>query len=235
MYINKLTFIAYPFWCVGICCIKVSVLTILLRIKNTAWWRRLLWSLIALSILYTAVDCALEWALFSRFVSYECVNGIDEGCAAIFQPLNLVEAIFPLMTDITISFLPIAFLIQLRRPFWEKFLIGGLISLGLVASAFSICKINISFKWRDQSEELADLFVAYANYSAGELFLGIVAASLFGLKATIYGALKERLGMEVRRSNRPVFKASDETPENKRSESTRGSASEGVVSGKEMV
>jgi hypothetical protein len=190
------------------CCVKTSILVTLGRIKHDVWWRVCIWILIAIQVIYTVGDVIVEWVFFKTLTSLSCAESIDDPCSAIFTITNYVEASFPLATDVIISLLPIAFLIQLRRPLWERLLIGALMSLGLVASTFSILKMinNTSF---DESQALADLTVAFYTYSAAELFIGIIAACLFSLKSAFYQFLKG-FGIDITpRMNRSIRNADD--------------------------
>ena len=205
------TLIAYPFWCVGMCCIKSSVLLTLLRIKDSRWWRILLWALIVMQVVYTVGDVIAEWVFFKTLTSLSCAESVDDPCSIIFTVTNLVEGSFPLATDIVISLLPIAFLVQLQRPLSEKFLIAGLMSLGLVASIFSVLKMvhNTQF---DPNQSLADLTISFYTYSSGELFIGIIAGCLFSLKSGFYD-LPGSFGIDIAGKINPQAQKPDDLPD----------------------
>ena len=103
-----------------------------------------------------------------------------------YTVLTYLQAEFQTTGDLTISVLLIIFLIQLRRPLWEKGLILILMLMGLLVSAVSIRKAVITQRNEDASQNPADLIIAYFTYTAVEIFTGNIAACLFRLKSSVH-------------------------------------------------
>ena len=182
------------------------------RIRNTLPWRLLLRFLIVLQVLFTIGDRAYQWANFENFTSESCAIAANDPCQSMWKNTTYYEAAFQITTDVVISLLPIKFLVQLRRPLWEKILIALLMSTGLLASSFSIRKTVLTKAFSDPHENLIDVNIAAYTFSCAEMFVGIIGACLVCLKSSFYTFLK-RFGIDLDAvAHRRVVKESEDLP-----------------------
>jgi hypothetical protein len=210
--IQRLAFISFQLWTFAFCCIKISTLSTLLRFKEKLWWRVLIIGLIITQIGFTLADSIFQLANYSILSSEDCALNPDAPCIRIYAVLLYIEASFQITTNIVVSLLPAVFLAQLRRPVWEKILIGLMMSMCLVASAFSIRKTILNNSFADPNQNVADVTVAWFNYNSAELFIEIAAACIYGLKPSFFHML-QTIGFTVTNATFQIYETADELPD----------------------
>lgn len=95
---------------------------------------------------------------------------------------------FTIASDFTISILPITFIRTLRRPFYEKFLIGCLMAAGLGATGIAVARLFLIMGYLGKGVARIN---ALQDFLWGmELTIGVLATSLPTLKAPVHGLLQ---------------------------------------------
>jgi len=164
-------------------------------------------TMIALQVVFAVGDSCAQFAFAKIVLSVECLQGLDAQCTRIFHTSALVEVVFQIVTDLIISLLPITFVVQLRRPVWEKILICVLMAMGLLVGGVSIRKL-IYFLDTSVSPEEALSWTAYLDlFSCAEMHLSVLAACMPRLKAPLEKLLG-RCGIDVtalRQRHTPIY------------------------------
>jgi hypothetical protein len=137
--------IAQPFWAWAMAFTKTSIALMLLRLEQVPFWRRFLWTMIALQImlgvynmitqLVQCIPLELAWDLHEN-VTHKCWPQVA------YKASSVAVQIFNVITDWTFALLPISFLRKVQRPLREKIIIGVLMALGGFAGLASIVKIH---------------------------------------------------------------------------------------------
>ena len=187
-WILKIQLISFATWSISVGCIKCSVLFTLHKLDVAPWWQTLLRVLIGMQIIFALFDASYQLGYFKVLTSWSCAVDMEDPCQGIYNAMVYFEGIFQISTDIIISLLPLAFLAKLRRPRLEKILIFSLMSMGLLASAFSVRKTIIQKQF--STGNFIDVTIAFYTYNCAELLFGILAASLFVAKSAIYELLE---------------------------------------------
>jgi hypothetical protein len=105
--------------------------------------------------------------------------------------------------DLILSFMPIKLVQSLNRSKVEKILISVLMSLGLIATAFTIAKIPIRAKLSKGDPLQATILPSI--YAKLEEILGIIACSAPCLKSPVEQMLKKAGILKEHRLARPSF------------------------------
>jgi hypothetical protein len=143
---QKYSFLAIPIWGLAMTSIKVSIAMTLLRIQpNNLWWRIfcgfIMFILSAYGIgntFFILLQCRPVEASWNPAI-LETVGGSCLPPTAIMIASNTGAGV-NISTDVMLSLAPIMFLWKLKRPLREKLVVGGLMALGLFASASSVIK-----------------------------------------------------------------------------------------------
>lgn len=140
--------IAIPFWAWSTGLVKISIACMLLRFSQSVPWRTIIYFMIVLNcllVIFTGVvnffQCIPYQALwdFKNEIKNKRCWDRDANMAVAY-----VSAVCNVSTDVVFSLIPLTFLGKIRRPLREKVVIGGLMALGLVASAFSLSKAIVT-------------------------------------------------------------------------------------------
>lgn len=96
-----------------------------------------------------------------------------------------VSAACNISTDLIFSFMPLTFLGKIRRPLREKVVIGGLMALGLIASAFSLTKVILAAKLATpQGKDVGAYLMLFGLLSALEVQASLIAACIPTLRSS---------------------------------------------------
>ncbi|KAF2106412.1 hypothetical protein BDV96DRAFT_507901 [Lophiotrema nucula] len=135
-----------PMWAWATGFVKISIGCMLLRFQQSSRWRWFMYFMVVacvLLMLFTVVTITFQCIPFSLVWDIKGETPLDQRrCFSIH--LNhlflFVTAACNVTLDLIFSLMPLTFLGKIRRPLREKVVIGGLMALGLVASAFSLSK-----------------------------------------------------------------------------------------------
>ncbi|KAF2751800.1 hypothetical protein M011DRAFT_522742 [Sporormia fimetaria CBS 119925] len=196
-YTSKLGMIALPFWGWATGLVKISIGVMLLRFQQNRRLRGLTWAMIALNIalillvgvvsLFSCVPYAANWDMQKTLKGSKCW-GRAANRAIIYTP-----AVCNTLTDVVFSLMPLTFLRKIRRPTGEKVVIGGLMALGLIASAFSLSKVIVNGKL-DVTKDRSASFLLLALLSALEVQTALIAACAPTLRSATQRFLR-RIGL----------------------------------------
>ncbi|KAK1770194.1 hypothetical protein QBC33DRAFT_446602 [Phialemonium atrogriseum] len=171
---NMLGWYAQLLLFVSMTLLKISIGLLLLRIRNTRVLRIFLCCLIS-GVIITNLTCII--VLLS-----ECspVSAYWKGGGSCWDTRVRIYAIYitigySLMTDFICSLLPLAVVWKVQIPLKKKLMIWGLMSMGLVATAFGAVR---AASLGLQTDDLSWVYCIAAIWSNLELFLGITAANL---------------------------------------------------------
>ncbi|KAK4186981.1 hypothetical protein QBC35DRAFT_250786 [Podospora australis] len=183
-------YFAIPLWCLAMTLIKTSVVLTLLRLPLKKSWKRVLYVLMTVQIVYCIADfgyiffkCRPIHAAWDYTVQpVQCTAiGADVIVAGVGSAINIV-------TDILLSIAPIFILWNLRRPLRERILICVLTGVGLFASIASILKSIMVGNWKSPDDKW-EKAVAIATWTIIEQFVSILAACSPSLKGPIESLL----------------------------------------------
>ncbi|KAJ3460315.1 hypothetical protein MRS44_011182 [Fusarium solani] len=179
---NMLGWVAQILLFASICLLKVSILLLLLRIKNSRGLRWSAWAVMA-GLVITNFGCIV-------ILLAECdpVEAYWTGSGKCWDARVRIYAIYltiaySIVTDIICSLLPMLVIWKVRLPLKTKISVWALMSLGLIATGFGIARAaSLGIKTSD----LSWVYAITAIWSNLELYLGIVGANL-ALSRSIYG------------------------------------------------
>ena len=175
------------------------------------YWRLPIQALIVIQVCFTIVDCTYQWGKSQVLTSMGCATNPEDPCQGVYHDLTYAECVFQIITDLIVSLLPIVILAELRRPRWEKVVIALLMSMGLTASAFSIWKL--AFIQHFESDDYGSFSIFYDNMTCAEVFIGMIAACLFSLKAPFETLLKRVGILDVKRAIHPEYRSPEDLPD----------------------
>ncbi|KAF2395898.1 hypothetical protein EJ06DRAFT_534584 [Trichodelitschia bisporula] len=214
VYISKLGFVIQPLWVWTITFIKVSVVLMLLRIKQSYPWRVAGYSMIALlfAVAIVSLICQL---LQCKPISHNWdVMAMGAGCWSQHRQdiaTFTVSSVF-VATDIACALLPLLFIRKINRPLRERILLGILLSLGLFASACGLAKVIIVDRIHKSRTSPLDN-VSFIVLTWAEQYIGIIAACIPCLKALFESALRALGGpLSAQRTKRMAYSGSRSLP-----------------------
>ncbi|RBR05230.1 hypothetical protein FVER53590_12373 [Fusarium verticillioides] len=154
---NKLGWVAQILLFASICLLKISILLLLLRIKDSRRVRYAAWGIMAgpISAYWTGIG--------------ECWN------PRIRIYYIYATIAFSILTDLICSLLPVFVIWNTSLPLKTKISVWALMSLGLVATGFGIARAT---SLGVVTSDLSWVYAITAIWSNLELYLGIVGANL---------------------------------------------------------
>lgn len=159
----------------SVCLLKVSILLLILRIKDSRRLRIFLYIVMG-GLAITNFGCILILLAECSPVSAYWTGQTDKCWPTKVRIYAIYFTIsYSVLTDLLCSILPIVVVWNVRIPFKTKLAVGGLMSMGLVATGFGVARaasLGIS------SRDLTYVYAIVAIWSNLELFLGITAANL---------------------------------------------------------
>jgi len=180
----RIGFLAILVWWGAIACTKISVGLTLLRFLKTRPWRVFLWSLISIqvaltvtNILYLTLRCRpiqQAWSLTPD--SHACWDPKP------FIKLSYASAGIHIAIDIALSLIPVAFLLNLRRPRAERVLLILLMTTGLFTSAVALRRTILLDHFGSPDEDPMALNVVFPTWTCTEELLGVAATCTPSLK-----------------------------------------------------
>jgi rhodopsin domain-containing protein len=159
-YAIKLNYISLFFWSWTIALIKISVCLMLLRIKNSPPWK---WGFAIMMLIQFACGTALTITLLLQCQPVQANWNKAMPGAKCWTSKTTAWSIYPLAgrfsilailhsvaisslaittaSDAACALLPLAFIVRVRRPLLEKFVLACIMGLGLLASILGTVKI----------------------------------------------------------------------------------------------
>ncbi|KAH8589186.1 hypothetical protein B0O99DRAFT_725828 [Bisporella sp. PMI_857] len=172
-------------WYLGLAMMRVSVAFLLLRLKTGRAWKWLLWGIIS-SQVFVAVF-GITWTLTA--CTPVRANWDPEGVRnPKCRPVETVAIWGYIYTgisvgvDLTFSLIPLTFVWRLRRPVFEKVVVGILMSMGLTATMAAIMRLSHSMFYHYDPDPLRNTIIG-ALWCKLEEVIGITAASIPYLKS----------------------------------------------------
>ncbi|KAF2678826.1 hypothetical protein K458DRAFT_394471 [Lentithecium fluviatile CBS 122367] len=137
--------IAQPFWAWAMAFTKTSIALMLLRLEQVPFWRRFLWTMIALQItlgVYNMVTQLLQCTPLN--LAWDLHENVAHKCwpQTAYKASSVTVQIVNVLTDWVFAALPISFLRKVQRPLRERIIISVLMGLGVFAGAASVVKIH---------------------------------------------------------------------------------------------
>ncbi|KAK4210376.1 hypothetical protein QBC37DRAFT_35374 [Rhypophila decipiens] len=179
-------------WVWALCIIRISVALMLLRLKESRWWKSVLWTVIGVQICMLIVGTTMHLVMCRPLSARWAPTGTPpKECIepAKFMIYGYVYSAFTIASDLTLSLLPITFIHSLTRPVHEKVLIGCLMAAGLAATGVAIARLFLIMGYVPVGTKgpvvsmLQDLLWGF------ELTIGILTASMPALKAPVHRVL----------------------------------------------
>ncbi|KAF6798147.1 integral membrane protein [Colletotrichum sojae] len=158
----------------SICLLKCSIMLLLLRIKDSSRLKYGLWAVMGGLVVTNFGVIIILLAECDPVEAYwtgvgQCWNA-KVRIYAIYLTIS-----YSVLTDLLCSFLPLVVVWQVRIPLTTKLSVGGLMSLGLIATGFGIARAaSLGLVTTD----LSYVYAVTAIWSNLELYLGIIAANL---------------------------------------------------------
>ncbi|KAK1569944.1 uncharacterized protein LY79DRAFT_674344 [Colletotrichum navitas] len=158
----------------SICLLKCSIMLLLLRIKDSIKLKYSLWTVMAGLVVTNFGVIVILLAECDPVDAYW--TGVGTCWDAKIRIYSIYLTIsYSVLTDLLCSFLPLVVVWQVRIPMATKLLVGGLMSLGLIATGFGIARAaSLGLKTVD----LSYVYAVTAIWSNLELYLGIIAGNL---------------------------------------------------------
>ncbi|KAG8672736.1 hypothetical protein FPOAC2_06139 [Fusarium poae] len=179
---NMLGWFAQILLFASICLLKISILLLLLRIKDSRRVKYAAWGIMA-GLFITNFGCIL-------ILLAECkpISAYWTGVGDCWDPRVRIYYIyatiaFSIITDLLCSLLPVFVIWSVKLPTKTKLSVWALMSLGLVATGFGIARAS---SLGVITSDLSWVYAITAIWSNLELYLGIVGANL-ALGRSIYG------------------------------------------------
>ncbi|KAM0350618.1 hypothetical protein ACHAPU_003104 [Fusarium lateritium] len=171
---NKLGWVAQILLFASICLLKVSILLLLLRIKDSQRVKYSAWAIMA-GLFFTNFGCIV-------ILLSECkpVSAYWTGVGECWDPRVRIYSIygtiaFSIFTDMLCSLLPVFVIWSISLPLKTKISVWALMSLGLIATGFGIAR---AASLGTITSDLSWVYAITAIWSNLELYLGIVGANL---------------------------------------------------------
>ncbi|KAF2677065.1 hypothetical protein K458DRAFT_481576 [Lentithecium fluviatile CBS 122367] len=230
--VMKLQFALQVIWIVTLCLVRLSVASSLLRYGTSRSWTWTLYFIMGLQVLISASWFVLAFAQCTP-VSANWENVPNVKCWGVYHVKNYgwaVAGIYIIM-DLVLTFMPIKLIRSLHRSTSERFLIGVLMSLGLIATAFTVAKIPNRAQLSKGDPLQATILPSI--YAKLEETVGIIACSAPCLKSPTEQLLKRFGILKERQLTRPSFVNSVRvSPLEKELDSDQGSGSDSSGPGK---
>ncbi|KAH7153543.1 hypothetical protein EDB81DRAFT_932142 [Dactylonectria macrodidyma] len=171
---NMLGWVAQILLFSSICLLKVSILLLLLRIKDAKWTRYTSWAIMAGLVLTNFGAVVILLAECDPVDAYW--TGVGTCWDARIRIYWIYMTIgYSILTDILCSLLPLLAIWKVRIPFTTKLSVWALMSLGLVATGFGIAR---AASLGIVTSDLSWVYAITAIWSNLELYLGIIGANL---------------------------------------------------------
>ncbi|KAH7233359.1 hypothetical protein BKA59DRAFT_560178 [Fusarium tricinctum] len=171
---NKLGWFAQILLFASICFLKISILLLLLRLKDSRRVKYSAWAIMA-GLFFTNFGCIV-------ILLAECkpTSAYWTGVGECWDPRIRIYSIyatiaFSIVTDLLCSLLPIFVIWRVNLPLKTKISVWALMSLGLIATGFGIAR---AASLGTMTADLSWFYAITAIWSNLELYLGIVAANL---------------------------------------------------------
>ncbi|KAJ3523821.1 hypothetical protein NM208_g12306 [Fusarium decemcellulare] len=166
----------------SICLVKISILLLLLRIKDSRGLKYSAWVVMA-GLVVTNFGCII-------ILLAECdhIDGYWTGVRKCWDPRVRIYSIYftiaySIVTDIICSLLPMLAVWKVRLPMKTKMSVWALMSLGLIATGFGVARAaSLGIKTVD----LSWVYAITAIWSNLELYLAIAGANL-ALSRSLWG------------------------------------------------
>ncbi|KAL0932729.1 uncharacterized protein CTRU02_211692 [Colletotrichum truncatum] len=165
----------------SVCLLKCSIMLLILRIKNSSKLKYFLWGVMG-GLVVTNFGVII-------ILLAECdpVEAYWTGVGKCWDAKIRIYAIYltisySVLTDLLCSLLPLAVVWQVRIPMSTKLSVGGLMSMGLIATGFGIARAS---SLGLVTSDLSYVYAVTAIWSNLELYLGIIAGNL-ALSRSIY-------------------------------------------------
>ncbi|KEZ45125.1 hypothetical protein SAPIO_CDS2562 [Scedosporium apiospermum] len=164
----------------GICVLKLSIMLLILRLKDSKNLKIILYCAMA-GLIITNFGVIVILLAECRPVGYWRGNG------ECWEPKVRIYSIYftiaySIVTDFLCSLLPLVVIWKVRIPFKTKFMAWSLMSLGLIATGFGIAR---AASLGIITNDLTWTYAIAAIWSNLEFYLGIIAANL-ALSRQIY-------------------------------------------------
>ncbi|KAH7174643.1 uncharacterized protein B0J16DRAFT_348916 [Fusarium flagelliforme] len=179
---NMLGWVAQLLLFASICLLKISILLLLLRIKDSRRVKFAAWGIMA-GLVITNFGCII-------ILLAECkpTSAYWTGVGECWDPRVRIYYIYAtiaysIVTDLLCSLLPVFVIWSVKLPMTTKLSVWALMSLGLIATGFGIAR---AASLGVITSDLSYIYAVTAIWSNLELYLGIVGANL-ALGRSIYG------------------------------------------------
>ena len=190
--ILKLSYVGTIVAAASLSAIKTSIALTLLRFLTSFYWRVFLWSMIALQGIYFIANTI--WLLLECHPISAAWDPLAPPGACVSRARQLIASNtstgFTIATDVILALSPLAFIVKLHRPLFERFLLGFLMGIGLIASAASIRKYIVAKAYGDPTADLVAASLSIVTWGMVEFSLSIIAACLPSLKVPLQRGLE---------------------------------------------
>ncbi|KAL2133711.1 hypothetical protein VTI74DRAFT_1887 [Chaetomium olivicolor] len=170
-------------WVWGLNVIRISVALLLLRLKDSLEslpWKLTLWTVIGVQLCMLIVGTTMHLVMCQP-ISARWAPTPTARC--IYAPSFMIYGYLYSASDLILSLLPITFIRTLRRPFYEKLLVGCLMAAGMTATGIAVARLFLIMGYLGKAgpriNGLQDTLWGM------ELTIGVMAASLPPLKAPV--------------------------------------------------
>ncbi|EAQ90397.1 predicted protein [Chaetomium globosum CBS 148.51] len=172
-------------WVWGLNVIRISAALLLLRLKDSLPWKLALGTVITIQACMLVVGTTMHLVMCQP-ISARWAPTPTAKCIPV--PNFMIYGYVYSASDFTISILPITFIRNLRRPFYEKFLIGCLMTAGMGATGIAVARLFLIMGYLGKGTARIN---ALQDFLWGmELTIGVLATSLPTLKAPVHGLLQ---------------------------------------------
>lgn len=166
-------------WPIAVMFVKISIACMLLRIKRSRPWLAFLYIMIAIQVA-TCIGSV-------TFVLFRCIpmrahwdpSVTDARCVStksIYYTIY-ITAVISIVTDLSLAFLPLAFIRKMQRPLRDKIVLSALMGLGIFATIMSIVKTTV-VKHYDATGDILWDSIDLSLWSILEEQAGIIAACI---------------------------------------------------------
>lgn len=202
-------------WVWALCMIRISVALMLLRLKDSRWWKSTLATIMTIQMCMIIVGTTMHlvicrpvsarWAPTPAAVcipppKFQIYGYVYSGelsrllCLILgHQTANYVipthDTAFTVASDLVLSLLPITFIYGLTRPVHEKVLIGCLMAAGLGATGVALARLFLIMGYVPIGKLGPAMNMVQDLLWGLELTIGVLAASLPSLKAPVHHLL----------------------------------------------
>ncbi|OBT63623.1 hypothetical protein VE03_07306 [Pseudogymnoascus sp. 23342-1-I1] len=151
---------------------KISFLILLHRLNPIPWFRRSIYVLGAIILIYTLT--------INLVIAVPC-SPLKPNTGDCLNDAGLWQAILNIITDFISIILPIRMVISLKLPTTQKAILGGIFSTSIFAMVICVVRITYIMSLRNDPDVTYSQGRA-ATWSCVELNVGIVCASVIVLK-----------------------------------------------------